>query len=306
MTHQEIAVAEPFSARPERSRLARFANSRPVRGILSYPPSLFGVTILFLVLLTAAVGPFIVPHDPDDVDLTNALAGPGLGDGLGGNILGTDDLGRDVLARVIAGARISLLVGLVGATGTAVIGCVIGAVAGWFRGPIGALGMRIADLQLAFPFLLFAITVTSVLGSGLVVLLLIFSVWSWGSYARVAEGLTLSLKSREFVQAARTIGATDLRIIFRHILPQLTSPVLVLWSFSFATLIIAEASLSFLGMGIRPPASSWGSMLADGRGYLRTAWWLVVYPGLAISLTVWSINTVGDRIRDVIDRRLTL
>jgi peptide/nickel transport system permease protein len=137
-------------------------------------------------------------------------------------------------------------------------------------------------------------------------MLVLFCVWSWGGYARVVEGLTLSLSKQEFVEAARVMGAGTPRILFRHILPQLMSPLLVLWSFSFAILIITEASLSFLGMGIRPPQASWGVMLAEGRQYLRTAWWLIFYPGLLISITVWSINTIGDRLRDVVDRRLSL
>jgi peptide/nickel transport system permease protein len=256
-----------------------------------------------LLVTTALVAPFLLANDPNEVKLSDAFAEPSLD---GGHILGTDPLGRDVFARIVAGARVSLLVGAVGATGTAIIGCTIGLVAGWFRGPTGATLMRLADLQLAFPFLLFAITVSAVLGAGLKTLLILFSIWSWGGYARISEGLTLSLSKREFIEAARCIGANTPRILFKHILPQLTSPVLVLWSFSFAGLIIAEASLSFLGMGIRPPMASWGSMLSEGRQYLRTSWWLLICPGVAIILTVWAINTVGDRFRDAVDRRLTL
>jgi peptide/nickel transport system permease protein len=262
--------------------------------------------LLILIVSTAVFGPLVLPHDPNDLQLTDAFKAPSFSGGFRGHPLGTDPVGRDILARLVTGARISLLVGAVGASGTATIGCTIGLVAGWCRGLIGAFLMRLADLQLAFPFLLFAITVSAVLGSGLKTLLIIFTIWSWGGYARIAEGLTLSLSRREFVEAARAIGASTPRILFKHILPQLTSPILVLWSFSFAGLIIAEASLSFLGMGIRPPTASWGSMLAGGRQYLRTAWWLLVCPGLAITITVWTINTLGDRFRDSVDRRLHL
>jgi peptide/nickel transport system permease protein len=267
------------------------------------------MAVIFLVLLIfgALVGPSLLKWDPNQVRLRDAFQAPQFSlNPRAVHVLGTDELGRDVFTRVLIGGRVSLLIGVVGASGTAVVGCAIGLVAGWYRGVVGASLMRFADLQIAFPFLIFAITIEAVLGHGLGVMLLLFTIWSWGGYARVAEGMTLSLTQREFIEASRSVGAGTLRILFRHLLPQLTSPVLVLWSFSFAGLVIAEASLSFLGLGISPPTASWGSMLSEGRQFLQTAWWLVAFPGLAISMTVWGMNTLGDRLRDVLDRRITL
>lgn len=299
---EELELREPRSV----ARLSRVWHSRSVRGMLRYPPSLLALLFLVLLVFAAIAGPAILGHDPNAVDLTQAFKSPAFVDPRTGYLLGTDNVGRDVLTRVIIGGRVSLLVGFIGSTATAAIGCIVGLFAGWFRGILGAVLMRLTDLQLAFPFLIFAITVTAILGTGLTILILLFTVWFWGGYARISEGLTLSLSKREFIEAERTLGASTPRILFRHVLPQFTSPILVLWSFSFAILIIAEASLSFLGMGVPPPTASWGSMLSDGRQYLTTAWWLAVFPGLAISLTVWAINTVGDRLRDVIDRRIQL
>jgi peptide/nickel transport system permease protein len=263
------------------------------------------VFLIFLVV-AAITAPTLLGRDPNEVSLGDAFKSPSFGDPRTVNLMGTDEVGHDVLTRVAVGARVSLLIGFVGATATAAVGCVIGLIAGWFRGGAGAVLMRLTDLQIAFPFLLFAITVTTILGTGLNILIVLFTVWFWGGYARMAEGLTISLSRRDFIEAERALGANTPRILLRHMLPQLTSPVLVLWSFSFAILIIAEASLSFLGMGVPPPTASWGAMLAQGRQFLTTAWWLAVFPGLAISLTVWAINTIGDRLRDVVDRRIQL
>lgn len=295
-----VVDARDATHAPRRPRWSSWRRNRAVRAILSYPPALIAACILLIVLLGAVLGPLLLPFDPNNTSLADALLAPGTA----GHLFGTDEVGRDVFVRVLAGARVSLIVGLVGASSTAIIGCLVGLVAGWFRGTLGAVLMRLVDLQIAFPFLLFAITVASVVGSGLGILLALFSLWFWGPYARVAEGLTISLAKREFVESAKTIGATTPRILLRHVLPQLLSPVLVLWSFSFATLIIAEASLSFLGLGIPPPTATWGSMLAEGRSNLNTAWWLAIFPGIAISITVWSINILGDRLRDILDRRI--
>jgi len=288
-------------------RVRKLWKSRAVRGLLGYVPSLFGIVVLCLVIVGALLGPRVIHWDPNTVNLGQAYQSPKLSwNPSGSHWLGTDGLGRDEFLRVLLGARVSLLVGFVGATAAAVLGSLIGAVAALSGKVVGAVLMRIADLQLAFPFLIFAITMTSVLGSGLTTLLILVSVWSWGPYARVAEAMTKSTSQRDFVLAARSVGAGSGRVLFRHILPQLMSPMLILWSFSFAILIILEASLSFLGMGIRPPTASWGTMLADGRLNMTIAWWLALFPGLAISLTVWSINSIGDRLRDVLDPRIQL
>lgn len=289
-----------------RSRLGMFWSSRLARGLFRNPPTVVALVVLSTLAFGALFGPLIIQHDPNDSNLSQALFKPALENPVTGHILGTDQIGRDVLVRVMVATRISLLVGLGGATGAALVGIMIGLVAGWTRGYTGALLMRFADLQIAFPFLLLAITVAAVVGPGLVVLITLFTLGSWGTYSRVAEGLTLSVSRAEFVEAARSIGARPERILFRHVFPHLLSSMMVLWSFNVAIFIILEASLSFLGLGIPPPTASLGSLLSTGRAHLQEAWWLAVAPGVAISLLVWSINTVGDRARDIMDRRMQL
>lgn len=302
------ATTQPLQQTMSRdaSRLRTFWRSRLARGLFRNPPTVVAIIVLTIIVLGAVFGPIVIQHEPNGTDLRNTLQAPALQNPVTGHPLGTDQVGRDVLVRTMIAARISLLVGLGGATGAALVGTMIGLVAGWQRGYTGALLMRFADLQIAFPFLLLAITVAAVVGPGLVVLITLFTLGSWGTYSRVAEGLTLSISRQEFVEAARSIGAHPARILFIHVFPHLISALMVLWSFNVAIFIILEASLSFLGLGIPPPTSSLGSLLATGRAHLNEAWWLAVVPGVAISVLVWSINTVGDRVRDVIDRRMQL
>ncbi len=298
------AAPEAFQLSSDRSRRYKLWNHRYVIGFIRYPPAAFALVIVVFFVTMAMLGPYVISWNPDKPDLRSALQSPDWNIAINSHhILGTDSVGRDVFTRILVGGRVSILLGVVGATGAATIGVTLGMIAGWNRGVIGAIVMRWADLQIALPLLLMALTIAAVFGPGLHILLILFAVWFWGPYARISEGLTLSVKNREFVEAARTIGATPPRIVARHVFPHLISPLLVLWSFSAAILIIIEASLSFLGVGIPPPTASWGSMLAEGRQFLHRASWLAIYPGVAISLTVWSINTLGDRLRDVVDRR---
>jgi peptide/nickel transport system permease protein len=298
------AAPEVFQLNSDRNRRQKFWNHRYVIGFVRYPPAAFALVIVTFFVTMALLGPYVISWDPDKPDLRSALQSPDFSLAINSHhILGTDSVGRDVFTRILVGGRVSLMLGVVGATGAATIGVMLGMIAGWNRGVVGAIIMRWADLQIALPLLLMALTIAAVFGPGLHILLILFAVWFWGPYARISEGLTLSVKNREFVEAARTIGATPPRIVARHVFPHLISPLLVLWSFSAAILIIIEASLSFLGVGIPPPTASWGSMLAEGRQFLHRASWLAIYPGVAISLTVWSINTLGDRLRDVVDRR---
>ena len=298
------AAPEAFQIAAARSRWDRLWNHRMVVGFVRYPPAAFAVVIVFFFVSMAMLGPYMISWDPDKPDLRSALQPPDFSLAVNSHhLLGTDSVGRDVFTRILVGGRVSILLGIVGASGAATIGVALGMTAGWNRGITGAIIMRWADLQIALPLLLMALTIAAVFGPGLHILLILFAVWFWGPYARISEGLTLSVKNREFVEAARTIGAAPPRIVARHVFPHLISPLLVLWSFSAAILIIIEASLSFLGVGIPPPTASWGSMLSEGRQFLHRASWLAIYPGLAISLTVWSINTLGDRLRDVVDRR---
>ena len=221
-----------------------------------------------------------------------------------GHPLGTDTLGRDVLSRLLYGARVSLVVGLTAVAVAGAIGVALGLVAGYYRGWLDDLLMRVGDIHLAFPVLLLGVALLSVLGASLVNLILVLAVSGWVTYARIVRGETLSLVEREFVAAARALGAGDGHVIWRHILPNVWPPIIVVATFSVARMIIAEASLSFLGLGIPPPAPSWGAMLDEGRNYITTGWWLALFPGLAILILVLGINLVGDWLRDLLDPRL--
>ena len=213
--------------------------------------------------------------------------------------LGTDHLGRDILARIVFGARPALLVGFAAVAISGVLGMVTGLVAGYFGGRIDDLLMRLADIQLAFPFILLAIAVIGVLGPSLTTIICVIGVSSWVVYARIVRGAALSLREREFVQAAQALGSRDGRILVRHVLPNVFTPWLVVATLDMARVIVIESALSFLGLGVQA-----GGMLADGRVYISTAWWLATFPGLAILITVLGINLFGDGLRDTLDPRL--
>lgn len=226
--------------------------------------------------------------------LTPPLAEPGFP-------LGTDPLGRDVLARVIIGGEISLKVGVYSALGAVVIGIIMGLVSGYYGGFLDIIVMRFADVQLALPFILLAITFIAVIGGGLTNMIILLIISQWVQYARLVRGSVLSLRDREFILAAKAIGVKDIRILFQHLLPNLIGPVIVLMTLNVANNILLESSLTFLGLGVDPVIPSWGGMLAEGRTYLQTAWWVSVFPGLAILLTVLGLNLLGDWLRDALD-----
>ena len=270
------------------------------------PPVVWLCGLILLGMgLAALFAPLVSPRDPYEQSLLLRLAPPSwLEEGEPGYFLGTDEFGRDILTRMLYGARISLAVGLLGVAIGSVLGSVLGMFAGYFSGPIDEVIMLLADMQLAFPFILLAIAIIAVLGPSITNLVIIVGISGWMTYARVCRGVVLTLKEREFVQAVSALGGSDRRIIFRHILPNILSPIIVLATLDLARLIILESTLSFLGLGVQPPNPSWGGMLGQGRQYLDTAWWLATFPGLAIMLTTLAISRGGDWIRDVLDPTL--
>ena len=267
--------------------------------------ALFGLIVVAVVIATALAAPWISPFDPSAQDIGNRLKPPGWQDGTGRlHPLGTDHLGRDLLARVIFGAQPALLVASAAVLISGVLGMATGLVGGYFGGRVDDVLMRLADIQLAFPFILLAIAVIGVLGPSLPTIIIVIGVSSWVVYARVVRGTVLTLREREFVQAARALGGNDSRILIRHILPNAFAPWLVVATLDMARVIVIESALSFLGLGVQPPAPTWGGMLADGRVYITTSWWLATFPGLAILVTVLGINLFGDGLRDTLDPRL--
>ena len=256
---------------------------------------------LVVILLAAVFAERLAPFGPNEQDIAKRLQAPGLDSS---HILGTDEVGRDILSRLIYGARVSLLVGVIAVGLSCPLGVRVGLVAGYAGRRVDDVLMRITDIQLAIPTILLAIAVVAVLGPGLGNVILTLSVTGWTLYARLVRGETLVVKGRDFVQAARAAGAGDARIMARHVLPNVFSPVIVVAVFAVANMIVLEATLSFLGLGVEPSVVTWGRMLNGGRLYLSTAWWLTAFPGFAIFVTVLVVNLLGDHLRDWLDPRL--
>ena len=252
-----------------------------------------------LLIVAALFAEAVAPHDPNAQSLTARLLPPFSGD----HLLGTDALGRDILSRLVYGARISLTVGTIAVVIGGSVGTVLGLMSGYYSGWVDDVVSWWVNVQLAFPFILLVLAVVAVVGPNLRNLIIVLGLGSWVVYARVLRGQVLSIRERDFVVASRVIGATDSRLIWRHILPNALLPLIVIASFEFARMIILEASLSFLGLGVEPNVPSWGSMLAEGRSYLDVSWWVATIPGVAIMFTVLSVNLVGDWLRDEFDPR---
>ena len=275
-----------------------------MRRMVRHPQVLIGTIIVGLLLLVVLLGPVLAPHNPTAQELANRLKPPfWMEKGSLQYPLGTDDLGRDILSRMMYGVRISLLVGGLAVVISGAIGITLGLASGYFGGWVDDVLMRICDVQLSIPLTLLAISVIAVVGSSLPTLIAVLGLTQWVMYARVVRGEALSCREREYVEAARAIGATHLRILRTCILSNAVPTILVTATLRMATVVMIEAGLSYLGLGIQPPNPSLGSMLSDGRQYLATAWWLSTFPGLAIVVIVLGINLLGDGLRDVLDPR---
>jgi peptide/nickel transport system permease protein len=263
-------------------------------------------TLLVLAFVVMAVfAPWVAPHPPNETDLRARQLPPAWIDGgRVEHLLGTDQLGRDLLSRLVYGSRVALLVGLGGVLLTAAVGVTLGLLAGYLGGRVDTIISRVIDTLLAIPPVLLYLVALGVFGPSLTMLIVIIGLVNWTTFARVVRGEVLSVGQREFVEAARANGARAARVMLRHVLPNVTAPILVVATLNVATVILLEASLSFLGFGVQPPTVTWGRMLADGRNYLATAWWLATFPGVAITLLGLGLLFVGDWLRDVLDPRL--
>ena len=273
------------------------ASSAPRRFFKSFELVL-GLLLTGSMCLSVLFSGFLFPDGGESMDLMARLTPPFTDTA---HVLGTDPLGRDVLARVIVGGQISLTVGVLSVLGAVVVGTLVGLVAGYYRGIAEILLMRFADIQLALPFILIAIMFLAILGTGVNKIIFFMIVAQWVQYARLVRGSVLALRDREFILSARAIGVGNGRIIFTHILPNVLGPIVILMTLNVANNILLESSLTFLGLGVDPLIPSWGGMLADGRTYLQTAWWVSVFPGLAIMFTVLGLNLLGDWLRDFLD-----
>jgi peptide/nickel transport system permease protein len=262
-----------------------------------------GAFLMLLVIFAAAAGAnLIAPYDPAEGTITDRLLPPGWHpDERHWRLLGTDQVGRDVLSRLIHGARVSLLVGVAGTAISLLLGTALGLVSGFWGGPIDRALLRLTDIQLAFPFIALAVTVISVIGPGLLNVILVLAATGWVLYARVVREEVMRAREHSYVEAARAMGGNDVHIVVRHILPNIVAPVIVISSLAIAQMIITEASLSFLGLGIRPPTPTWGGMLSDARNYMQVAWWLPTFPGAALLVTLLGFNVLGDWLRDTLD-----
>src|SRR5262245_28223223 len=291
---EAVAAGAPRSARSRRLRAA-------IRPWLT-PKIMVGAIIVAILIIAGALAPWLSPYDPNGQNLQSALRP--LDWLLGPHVLGTDALGRDILSRLFYGARVSLVIAVMVVIISGMTGLALGAISGYFAGKIDFAIQKLVEVVWAFPPLLLAIAIMAFLGQGLPNLILALVSQRWIAYCRVSRGQALSLRTREFVDAARSLGAGHSRIIFVHILPNLLPSAVVIGTFSMASAIIAEAALSFLGLGVPPDIPTWGTMLADGRTYISTSLWLALFPGARIFFTGLGINLLGDGLRDILDPRL--
>jgi peptide/nickel transport system permease protein len=293
MAEKTLSAPLPIRARivPNDSPLAQAS-----RDILRNRVAVFALVLLVAIVLAALFAHVLTPYDPIGRDAKSRLQAPSLE-----HPFGTDALGRDILGRILYGGRVSLQVGFVSVLLSTLVGVPLGLIAGYVGGRTDNLIMRLMDVILAFPGLILAIWLVSILGASMDKMIIAISVFSVPTYARMTRGITLSAREMEYVVAARSMGARAGRILLAHVLPSVVGPLIVLTTLSISGAIVTGASLSFLGLGVRPPTPEWGAMLSDGRGYMRNAWWMSVFPGLAITLVVLAANVLGDGLRDALD-----
>ena len=296
----------------DRDRSWAVADTRPasrgrgliLRRLVRSPGGMLGLLLVALVILVAIFAPALSPHDPAKQSIVHRLRPPFWMEG--GSLehaLGTDSLGRDILSRVIHGSRMSIFVGLVATAASALLGVSLGLIAGFLGGATDSVISRVGDVQQAIPFLVLAIAVAAMLGPGLVNLILVLVITTWVTFFRVVRGEVLSVREEQYVLGALSIGASNLRIILRYILPNVAASIIVIATLLVANMIIFEASLSFLGLGVPSSIPTWGRIVADGREYIADEWWIAFFPGLAILITVMGLNLLGDWLRDDLDPR---
>ena len=281
---------------PQRNLLVRIVST-----LAKSPVGFIGSLIVTIVVVLAIIGPAISPHDPVDGNLRARFKPPGFADDSGVYTLGTDQLGRDILSRIIAGSRVSVLVGVVSVLIAGTIGVTYGLVSGFLGGLADTVLMRVADGILSIPFIILVVAISGVVGAGLTTLILILGFTGWVTYARVIRGEVLKVREMEYVIAAYALGQNRLKVMFFHILPNVISSAIVLAAVQVGVTILAESSLSFLGLGVKSPTVTWGLMLADGRQYINSAWWMTTFPGIAITITVLGVVFLGDWLRDFLD-----
>ncbi|MGD8485631.1 MAG: ABC transporter permease [Chloroflexota bacterium] len=269
-----------------------------LRALFDSPVTIFAVVVIVIVLLMAIFGEMIAPYGANEINVMNQLQPPNVE-----HWFGTDELGRDVFSRVIIAARVSVQVSIVSVAIALVLGVTIGLLSGFFGSWADIIGMRAMDVMFAFPVVLLALAIVAMLGPGIVPAMIAIGVVYTPYFARITRASVLSVREETYIRAARSIGAGNTRILRLHVLPNVMAPIIVQTSLSLAFAILTEAALSFLGLGVQPPQPSWGRMLFDGRGFLSEAWWMAVFPGLAIFLTVLALNLVGDAMRDALDPR---
>jgi peptide/nickel transport system permease protein len=305
----DTAETTQLAERALRPRLQRVW----LRSLLRSPVGLIGLLTTVLMVFIAVAAPVLAPYPPTEMHLQDRFRPPAWSAGGDSRyLLGTDQLGRDLLSRMMYGARISLLLGVLGVVVSIVVGVALGLVSGYMGGRVDALISRMLDTFMAIPFIILAMAVLAVIGprgsnlAGIISLIAVLGLTGWVTFTRVVRGEVLTIKFREYVEAARCIGQTNTKILLRHVLPNVTASIIVMATLQVGTVIIAESSLSFLGLGVQHPTVTWGSMLSEGRNHLATSWWLATFPGVAITVTVLGVILLGDWLRDVLDPRLKL